>query len=157
MSQQRDLNPTITPKRKENVSSAFLTSPHLTQRQPNLPACIAVNTTNGVYGPYSMCNSTQKLGIVLDAYYKDQKSDKTACDFKGKAKLVSAAGAASSCSAGLQSASSAAGVAATATAGTPSNGNSGSSKSSNIAAPIPMKNLFTVAARAWRRSLGNWR
>ncbi len=101
---------------------------------------ISANTSSGVYGPYSMCNDTQKLGAVLDAYYKDQNSDKTACDFNGQADVVKPVGAASSCSAALSSASAAASVAATATSG----GGSGPAKSSNIAAPIAMKNMLVI-------------
>ncbi|KAH8882269.1 hypothetical protein GQ53DRAFT_666032 [Thozetella sp. PMI_491] len=109
---------------------------------------ISANTTTGVYGPYSMCNDTQKLGALLDAYYKNQNKASTACDFKGKASVVSGASAASSCTAALSSASSAASVAATATVGSNTASGSGSSKSSNIAVPIPMKNLLTVGDMA---------
>ncbi len=106
-------------------------------------ANINTNTTTGVYGPYSMCNDTQKLGVVLDAYYKHQNSASTACDFDGSAKVVKAAGAGGSCSASLASASSAASVAATATAAT-----TAGAKKTNLAVPIPMKNVMTIGDMA---------
>ena len=107
-------------------------------------AGILTNTTTGVYGPYSMCNDTQKLGVVLDAYYKNQNSAKTACDFQGAAEVVKPAGAASSCSASLASASSAVNNAATATSGS----GPGAAKSSSLAAAIPMKNLLSIGDMA---------
>lgn len=103
----------------------------------NYCAGINANATTGVYGAYSMCNDTQKLGYVLDTYYKGQNSQSYACDSNGQATTTSAA-VASGCSASLASASSANSVAATGTGG------SSSATSSNIAAPIPMKNLMTV-------------
>jgi len=79
---------------------------------------ISANTSTGVYGAFSMCNAQQKLGFVLDQYYKSQKSASGACDFDGQAVVTKAAGAASTCSAALSSASAANSVAATATQGT---------------------------------------
>jgi hypothetical protein len=73
------------------------------------------NTTSGVYGSYSMCNPKEKLGYVLDAYYKAQDSASTACDFKGQAEVKTPSSDESKCSAALASASSANEVAATAT------------------------------------------
>lgn len=78
---------------------------------------IARNTTTGTYGAFSICNATQQLSYAFDAYYKEQSSASTACDFDGKAQVVSAK-AQGSCSAVLQSASasnSAGGVAETST------------------------------------------
>lgn len=80
-------------------------------------AGIATNTTTGVYGAYSMCNATQKLGFALDAYYKANGNKADACDWKGKAVVAKAKGAQASCSPALSSASAANSVAATATAG----------------------------------------
>jgi hypothetical protein len=104
-------------------------------------ACAGINgnVTTGVFGAYHMCTDQQKLGYVLDQYYKNQKSASTACDFNGQAGVNKPAAAASSCSASLASASSANSIAATATAGS-----SSSASSSNVAAPIPIKTLFTV-------------
>ncbi len=61
------------------------------------------NATTGVYGPFSMCNSTQQLDYALNAYYVGQKSASGACDFGGQAVLVKAA-AANSCSSVISSA-----------------------------------------------------
>lgn len=66
---------------------------------------ISGNTSTGVYGAYSMCNSTQQLGYVLDQYYQHQKSDKTACDFKSQAHVVQGASD-PGCSASLSAANS---------------------------------------------------
>ncbi|KAL1303171.1 hypothetical protein AAFC00_006598 [Neodothiora populina] len=48
---------------------------------------ITHNATTGVYGAYSMCNSTEQLAYVLNAYYNEQSSANkaSACDFKGSA------------------------------------------------------------------------
>jgi hypothetical protein len=68
-------------------------------------AGIVRNTTTGTYGPYSMCNSTDQLSWAFNAYYQEQQSDKTACNFGGKANIVSA-NTQASCSSALASASS---------------------------------------------------
>lgn len=108
-------------------------------------ACVGIsgNVTSGVFGAYSMCGSKEKLGYVLDAYYKNQNRASTACDFKGQAVVTKAASPQGTCSKALSSASAVNSQAATATA--PSGG---SAKSSNIAAPIPMKNAFTIGELA---------
>lgn len=105
-------------------------------------ACVGINgnTSTGLYGTYSMCTDKQKLGYVLDAYYKSQKSSASACDFNGQAVLNKSPSAASSCSAALSSASAANSVVATATKAAPS----GSGSSTNLAAPMSVKALFTV-------------
>jgi len=68
-------------------------------------ACVGINknTTTGVYGPYSGCNSTQQLSYAFNAYYNEE-GNAQACDFGGNAQVVKAAGAASSCSALISSA-----------------------------------------------------
>jgi hypothetical protein len=106
-------------------------------------SCAGINTnvSTGVYGSFSMCNDTEKLGYVLDAYYRSQNSQSYACDSDGQA-VVTSASVASSCSASLASASAANSVAATATAG------SSSAASSNVAAPVPMKNVFKLGDMA---------
>ncbi|KAK0619386.1 Glucanosyltransferase-domain-containing protein [Immersiella caudata] len=93
-------------------------------------ACAGIlpSPETGVYGAYSMCNAKQKLGYVLDAYYKNQNSAKDACDFKGKATIVRSS-VADNCKGALSSASSVNAIAATATAAS-GNGGSGSSGSS---------------------------
>lgn len=103
----------------------------------NICAGIDANVSTGVYGAFSPCNDTQKLGYVLDAYYKSQNNNAGACNFDSQAMVTAAASAAASCSPLLSSASSANGVAATATAGS-------SSSSSNVAAPIPIRNAITI-------------
>lgn len=114
-------------------------------------AGVTTNGTSGVYGSYSMCNSTQMLGYILDQYYQGQNSDSSACDFSGSAVTKSAA-TASSCKSALASASSANAVAATATAGSTSTGSSSSSSSSgsssSIAMPSAHKMLFSIGDMA---------
>jgi hypothetical protein len=78
-------------------------------------AGISGNTSTGVYGAFSPCNDTQKLGFVLNEYYKTQKFASSACDFAGQAQIVKPAGAGSNCQAALSSASAINSVAATAT------------------------------------------
>jgi len=109
---------------------------------PSLCAGINGNTTSGVYGTYSMCGSKEKLGYVLDQYYKQQKSAKDACGFDGQATLQSA-NSDSSCKSALASASSANAIAATATSG------STSETSSNAAlASGPMRGGFMLGELA---------
>lgn len=110
-------------------------------------AGVSTNATTGVYGAYSMCNSTQMLGYILDQYYQGQKSADSACSFSGSASIKTAT-TASTCSSKLSSASSVNAVAATATAGTTSTGSSssssGSSTSSSLAMPSMHKSLFSI-------------
>ena len=96
---------------------------------------ISGNTQTGVFGAYSMCNSTQQLGYVLDQYYQSQKSAKGACDWQGQAVLTQASTAADGCAARLSSASASNVFAATATA---------PAGSSNVAVPIAIRNAFTI-------------
>lgn len=109
-------------------------------------ACQGINgnTSTGVYGAFSGCNDEQKLGFVLDAYYKSQKSAASACDFKGEAVINKAAAASGSCTAALSSASAANSVAATATQAS----GSSTATSSNVAAPMSVKALFSVGDMA---------
>lgn len=112
-------------------------------------AGVTANATTGVYGSYSMCNSTQMLGYILNQYFLGQDSDSAACDFDGSAVTKSAA-TASSCKTALASASSANAIAATATAGSTSTGSSSSSSSSSssIAMPNAQKMLFSIGDMA---------
>lgn len=107
-------------------------------------SCVGISgdVSTGVFGAFSMCGAKQKLGYVLDAYYKNLNSASDACDFDGQAVLTKPAAAASTCSKALSSASAANSVAATATAG------GSSSTSSNVAVPIPIKNAFTIGELA---------
>lgn len=43
------------------------------------------NGTKGEYGSYSFCDGKDQLNFLLDAYYKKNKKNKSACDFKGSA------------------------------------------------------------------------
>ncbi|KAF3760378.1 glycoside hydrolase family 72 /Carbohydrate-binding module family 43 [Cryphonectria parasitica EP155] len=108
-------------------------------------AGVLTNATSGVYGAYSMCNSTQMLGYILDQYYQGQNSDSSACSFNGDA-VTQAASTASSCKSQLASASSANAYAATATAGTTATGtgSSSTSSSSSLAMPSVHKTFFGI-------------
>jgi len=83
---------------------------------------IASNSTTGSFGAYSMCNATEQLSYVMNAYYNGggaKASD--ACDFGGKATLLaSAPSAASTCKS----------IISQATSGSGSSGSSSSSSSS---------------------------
>jgi hypothetical protein len=99
---------------------------------------IAANATTGDYGAYSMCNATEKLGWVMDAYYQAQDSTNqaSACDFGGNAATVAAVSPSGACSS-LMSEAGAAGTGVvsskpTATgAGAAANGGSGESGSAS--------------------------
>ncbi|KAK8054486.1 hypothetical protein PG994_009553 [Apiospora phragmitis] len=80
-------------------------------------ACAGIkqDTAKGVYGPYLGCNAKEQLGYVLNAYYKNQKGAKDACDFKGQATLNSSPSTEGKCSKLVDAANSAAAAAATAT------------------------------------------
>lgn len=79
-------------------------------KDPKYCAGIAGNTTTGNYGAFSMCNDTQKLGYVLDMYYRSQGSAASACDFHGQAVRATPAASAATgtCSAVVASAQAAA-------------------------------------------------
>jgi hypothetical protein len=100
---------------------------------------INANVTTGVYGAYSMCNAQQKLGFVLDAYYKELSNSADACDFNGQAVVSKPASAQSSCSAALSSASAANSQAATATAAP-----SSTATETNLARPMSVQSLFSI-------------
>ena len=59
---------------------------------------IAANGATGVYGAYSMCDTADQLNFVLNQYYVGQQSSSSACDWNGKAQVVSSASASGSCS-----------------------------------------------------------
>lgn len=73
--------------------------------KPEICKGFQANATTGVYGAYSMCDAKAQLTYVLDAYYKELKSDPSACDHDGQAK-VQKSSAKASCSKGLAAASS---------------------------------------------------
>ncbi|CAI4212873.1 unnamed protein product [Parascedosporium putredinis] len=66
------------------------------------------NTTTGKYGAFSMCTAEQKLGYVLDRYYKNQNNAASACDFSGQATIVTPTKTDSECKQKLSEASQAA-------------------------------------------------
>ncbi|EHA56882.1 hypothetical protein MCOR27_006430 [Pyricularia oryzae] len=66
------------------------------------------NATTGQYGAFHGCDSKSKLTYALDQYYKSQRNSATACDFKGKATVVTPQQAASTCSSLLSAATAAA-------------------------------------------------
>ncbi|KAI0017848.1 putative beta (1-3) glucanosyltransferase gel3p [Xylariomycetidae sp. FL0641] len=104
-------------------------------------ACAGIkhDEENGVYGPYIMCNPKQQLAHILDAYYANQGQASTACDFKGKAQVVSSPSTDGTCKKSLEKASSLVEVAATATvadtAATASGGSNSSEDGPDSAAP----------------------
>ncbi|KAM0715842.1 hypothetical protein Q7P37_008356 [Cladosporium fusiforme] len=61
---------------------------------------IAANATTGDFGAYSMCNATEKLGWIMDAYYQAQSGENqaSACDFDGSAATKSAVSPSGVCS-----------------------------------------------------------
>ena len=117
-------------------------------KDPKACAGLKKDTEKGVYGPYLMCNPKEQLAVVLDAYYANQGSSASACDFKGAAQVVSNPSPAQSCAAKLQVANAAASAAATATAG------STSSSSTGNAAPrtMPMGSMLSAGSLA----MGAW-
>ena len=61
---------------------------YICDAEGNLCSGIRGNPSKGRYGPFSMCNSEQKLAHVLDRYYKAQGRSDEACDFRGQATTV---------------------------------------------------------------------
>ncbi|KAJ5674220.1 1-3-beta-glucanosyltransferase gel4 [Penicillium macrosclerotiorum] len=107
------------------------------------------NSTSGVYGAYSMCNSRQRLAWAMNRYYQlNGKSDK-ACGFSGAAEKKSAT-TASSCSA-QSSAMSAIGSAGTnfINAGVAASTAAGSTATSKGAAALPFGPQY-VHIGAWQ-------
>ncbi|KAI0123994.1 Glucanosyltransferase-domain-containing protein [Xylariales sp. AK1849] len=102
-------------------------------------ASITADESTGVYGPYIMCNSTQQLGAVLQAYYENQKSASTACDFSGAATINSNVASNNTCDAMISAASASASFAATATGGSASATSSG-----NPASTVRMERFMTM-------------
>ena len=98
------------------------------------------NTSTGVYGAFLGCDDQQKLGYVLNEYYKSQKNAASACDFKGQAQINSKPATGGSCGTALSSASAANSVAATATraSSTPS------ASDKSAAVPMSVKALFSI-------------
>lgn len=106
-------------------------------------AGITADTSTGVYGAYVMCTAEQQLAYVLNAYYKNQDSASTACDWEGQAVVSSAAATASSCTALLAAASSSNSYAATATAASTATSTKSSSTSSSAALPGQSRSMLS--------------
>lgn len=106
-------------------------------------ASIASDPATGVYGPYVGCNSTQQLGAVLQAYYENQNSASTACDFGGNATINSSPASNSTCDTLMEAASSSASAGATSTGSS-----SGSSSTANFAAPIGRMERVSIGSLA---------
>lgn len=70
-------------------------------------AGIKTDTVNGVYGAYSMCNSTEMLSFAMDQYYKGQNSQASACNYQGAASVKQSVTPPSSCAALMSQAGSA--------------------------------------------------
>ncbi|KAK6202662.1 uncharacterized protein RJT21DRAFT_21035 [Scheffersomyces amazonensis] len=49
---------------------------------------ISNNGYDGIYGAFSDCSSTQKLSYILNKYYISRNRDPTACNFSGRATLI---------------------------------------------------------------------
>jgi len=74
----------------------------------DLCAGIEAYGNNATYGAYSMCNTTEQLGFVLNYYYQLEKSSNTAaCSFGGSATRKTSTSAAGSCPSLLSQAGSA--------------------------------------------------
>lgn len=101
--------------------------------KPSICAGIRGNATAGIYGAYSMCSDADKLEYVLDAYYQDQDSAMSACDFGGNATTKTPAQTESTCSDKLRAASSINQQVATATAPV---GGAAAATSDSFAAPL---------------------
>jgi 1,3-beta-glucanosyltransferase GAS1 len=91
---------------KANLSSNVLGNlfNYICTASPSACAGFAYNTSNGAYGAYLGCNDQDKLSNAFNAYYLEQNSANTACDFSGNATVVQAQATAASCSSAIASA-----------------------------------------------------
>ncbi|OOF94054.1 carbohydrate-binding module family 43 protein [Aspergillus carbonarius ITEM 5010] len=111
---------------------------------------IDTNTTSGVYGAYSMCNSKQMLNWALNAYYEENKASggTSACDFGGSATITSTVSPTGTCSSLLKAVGTAGTgtVSLSAAAGTSTgDSSSGSSGSKSSSAGIPGYSSYTTS------------
>lgn len=92
------------------------------------------NGTTGIYGSYSMCNSTERLSWAMNQYYLSQNKASTACDFDGAGTTQKASSTGSQCSSLLSQAASGTGSVTSSPSGTGvAPGASGASSSGNAA------------------------
>ncbi|KAK3700202.1 hypothetical protein LTR37_016081 [Vermiconidia calcicola] len=132
---------------------------YVCENDKNACAGIQADGESGEYGAYSMCDSKEQLGFVLDQYYKNQRRSSDACDFKGQAKLQQARNAGGNCQSLIAEAGKGGtGTVTSAPSGTgASSGNGGGATSSTGAAAaimiptaefglMPMAFVVTLAA-----------
>jgi hypothetical protein len=115
---------------------------------------IAANATLGEYGAYSMCNTTEKLGWIMDAYYQAQDSTNqaSACDFDGSAATKSAVSPSGVCGSLMQEAGDAGtGTVTTQPTATGAGAASGSGKGSSASSSDSGAAIFGPAYTS-----GNW-
>jgi hypothetical protein len=103
----------------------------------NVCAGIAANASSGTYGAYGMCNATEQLGFVLNAYYNANGKSSSACAFGGSATLKSATTATGSCSS-LMAQAGTGGTGKVTASPTAGGGNGGSGGSTGNAASMNM-------------------
>lgn len=114
-------------------------------RYSDICSGIRGNASTGVYGAYSMCSDSAKLDYVLDAYYRQLRSDSSACDFNNQARLQTP-NSDSTCSSKVSKASDINNRVATATSAADA---AGASSSDNFAAPgAPMTRLVSSSGFA---------
>lgn len=111
---------------------------------------IVRNTTTGTYGAYSMCNATEQLSNAFNAYYLEEKSASTACDFAGAAVVVKA-NAASSCSSLIASATASNAGGAT---GTGSSGSGASGAASSTTKKSEAGGIVGASFGVWKFAVG---
>lgn len=112
---------------------------------------ITGDAEKGVYGAYSMCDPAERLAWAMNAYYESQSFATSACDFDGKAQLVTP-NPASTCDAKIEDAGGLQGAPASSDGGSSSSGGSksGSGSGSGSGAgmntvPLVMASLAAVA------------
>jgi hypothetical protein len=106
---------------------------------------ILAEASNGTYGAYSSCNSTEQLSFAFNQYYLSQGSAADACDFNGAATIKKASSASGTCGSLL----SAVGAAGTGTV-TAASGASSTKKAAAGALTVPRIETayFGIAAYA---------
>jgi hypothetical protein len=119
-------------------------------------ACAGIKTDplNGIYGAYSMCNSTEQLSFALDQYYKSQQNQATACNFQGAAGLKNPVSPPSACAALMsQAGPQGTGTVTTNPIGAAVGGGSGSSGAAKKSASAPAPDMHVYAMISWITAL----